>query len=167
MFPSACTAAAHPRSRGEHVTFLPVTGSVNGSSPLTRGALALWRPTGASPGLIPAHAGSTESGRRCTKTPKAHPRSRGEHHAALVGDTRPQGSSPLTRGALLEVPKCAVKVGLIPVHAGSTTLVADFKSLDRAHPRSRGEHGLEGLIGIGQTGSSPLTRGALGVRWSI
>ncbi len=50
--------------------------------------------------LIPAHAGST------TRTPypvcrePAHPRSRGEHRAVGALFVGPDGSSPLTRGAL-------------------------------------------------------------------
>ena len=53
--------AAHPRSRGEHRITDTLRKRDDGSSPLTRGALAagilalgVWR-------LIPAHAGSTMS----------------------------------------------------------------------------------------------------------
>ena len=71
---------AHPRSRGEHMAWSAPGRRFQGSSPLTRGALAPTQkgafPGGSSPltrgahgleveilehvGLIPAHAGSTE-----------------------------------------------------------------------------------------------------------
>ena len=50
-------------------------------------------------------------------------------------------------------------VGLIPAHAGKT----DGDTLDLAsilaHPRSRGENGVEDVGVVGDAGSSPLTRG--------
>ena len=52
-------------------------------------------------------------------------------------------------------------VGLIPAHAGKT----DGDTLDLAsilaHPRSRGENGVEDVGVVGDAGSSPLTRGKL------
>ena len=70
---------AHPRSRGEHVQINNYAGPSMGSSPLTRGAL---RPSAApqrTPGLIPAHAGSTHGPLPVVRGRPAHPRSRGEH----------------------------------------------------------------------------------------
>ena len=52
---------AHPRSRGENIS-PPVSPPVTmGSSPLTRGKRVSAIGFGAHPGLIPAHAGKTES----------------------------------------------------------------------------------------------------------
>ena len=70
---------AHPRSRGEHTSASAAMVCLMGSSPLTRGA-----PAGASrgrhtPGLIPAHAGSTQFFPSALEERRAHPRSRGEH----------------------------------------------------------------------------------------
>ena len=50
----------------------------------------------------------------------AHPRSRGEHDRYKVLGGNVQGSSPLTRGALINVEHAKAHVGLIPAHAGST-----------------------------------------------
>ena len=50
---------AHPRSRGENMTTIETAAELAGSSPLTRGKLAL---AALPPGvvrLIPAHAGKT------------------------------------------------------------------------------------------------------------
>ena len=50
---------AHPRSRGEHLLPRPSREAVNGSSPLTRGALGSCHCSYPFCWLIPAHAGST------------------------------------------------------------------------------------------------------------
>ncbi|KXI17199.1 hypothetical protein HMPREF3227_01728 [Corynebacterium sp. CMW7794] len=51
-------------------------------------------------------------------------------------------------------------LGLIPAHAGSTAIVDIPPGIMRAHPRSRGEHGVHNSYPKGGKGSSPLTRGA-------
>ena len=56
-------------------------------------------------------------------------------------------------------PKTALRDGLIPAHAGKTLLEVTEKNTIGAHPRSRGENAVEGLIGQVGMGSSPLTRG--------
>ena len=76
----------------------------------------------------------------------------------LLGHAR--GSSPLTRGALVFDVTAVDETGLIPAHAGSTTMNAGRKYQRRAHPRSRGEHQVVGVVAPGGRGSSPLTRGA-------
>ena len=92
---------------------------------------------------------------------RAHPRSRGEDSPSAVVSPGGWGSSPLTRGKLLDLGfPCGVE-GLIPAHAGKTTPHFWESSHCRAHPRSRGENlgciaSLRGLLG-----SSPLTRGKL------
>ena len=69
----------HPRSRGEHGSGSGCSWQGQGSSPLTRGALAGvildWLPER----IIPAHAGSTQPVATRTVSHKDHPRSRGEH----------------------------------------------------------------------------------------
>ncbi len=88
----------------------------------------------------PARAGSTDPRPRCVSRCPAHPRSRGEHFKAGVG----QG----------------VGHGLIPARAGSTSTPCPTARRWAAHPRSRGEH-REFLTGpYGLVGSSPLARGA-------
>ena len=89
------------------------------------------------------------------------------------------GSSPLTRGKLVD-PLIALAVrGLIPAHAGKTRLTAGLSQRDRlipahagktrpgdravrqprAHPRSRGENSAQQIAARNGDGSSPLTRG--------
>ena len=71
------------------------------------------------------------------------------------------GSSPLTRGKPDKTGVVAPTVGLIPAHAGKTTISKLLPTENRAHPRSRGENLAEGEVGCNRIGSSPLTRGKL------
>ena len=70
---------AHPRSRGEHVVPLANVVKPVGSSPLARGTRSRQPMKLSRRGLIPARAGNTSRGCCLTVTPRAHPRSRGEH----------------------------------------------------------------------------------------
>ena len=70
---------AHPRSRGENPLGFRLLEPTRGSSPLTRG-----KPTDragglAVAGLIPAHAGKTDTRPKYRSQNRAHPRSRGEN----------------------------------------------------------------------------------------
>ena len=69
----------HPRIRGEHLYMLASASERVGSSPHTRGAQT--GPFGGVEvrGIIPAYAGSTNSGAPTTMRRTDHPRIRGEH----------------------------------------------------------------------------------------
>ena len=51
-----------------------------------------------------------------------------------------EGSSPLTRGKLMEPFASLDDVRLIPAHAGKTATANQSAPPTRAHPRSRGEN---------------------------
>ena len=91
-----------------------------GSSPHTRGALygAGGRRTGTR--IIPAYAGSTRIRRNRARRISDHPRIRGEHVPPAKDVTFAVGSSPHTRGALVECLLCVNDDGIIPAYAGST-----------------------------------------------
>ena len=131
---------AHPRSRGENVRRLGLTTADNGSSPLTRGKLALLASEENRVGLIPAHAGKTGLPPRNRPSPRAHPRSRGENAKKGHTMTLTHGSSPLTRGKLADGHCASPSCGLIPAHAGKTRYRRGGWLCGRAHPRSRGEN---------------------------
>ena len=131
-----------------------------GSSPHTRGA-----PTGPSTakprtGIIPAYAGSTLRIISHLHTAADHPRIRGEHNPIKppIGDG--MGSSPHTRGALVDVVGWAASGGIIPAYAGSTVLPIGSAGSTRDHPRIRGEHIQKQSADSTGKGSSPHTRGA-------
>ena len=92
------TGWAHPRSRGEHGSFLSIYGSFRGSSPLARGTLCVVFSFGVGYGLIPARAGNTLITAEIRSSLWAHPRSRGEHVVAMSTAWAVRGSSPLARG---------------------------------------------------------------------
>ena len=71
----------------------------------------------------------------------------------------PFGSSPLTRGKRGSHDLEVEARGLIPAHAGKTTISGWVSSAMGAHPRSRGENPGRPLIHETAVGSSPLTRG--------
>ena len=153
---------AHPRSRGEHRKPAMTKSTPPGSSPLARGTQSLRAFHIFGVGLIPARAGNTSP---CPALPglrRAHPRSRGEHDRIRSAAARCVGSSPLARGTPRQPRRRAPTMRLIPARAGNTPECFDCMMRDRAHPRSRGEHGIL-CAALGYlSGSSPLARGTLG-----
>ena len=111
----------HPRIRGEHEPDSLAVMLYMGSSPHTRGAQVQGRVFVQGQGIIPAYAGSTARKARARRTERDHPRIRGEHHYLLNDDISSPGSSPHTRGALLDFLQLALHVGIIPAYAGSTS----------------------------------------------
>ena len=70
------------------------------------------------------------------------------------------GSSPLARGALDGANLQTALTGLIPAGAGSTRDKVATERHRAAHPRWRGEHSFGTIAAAGESGSSPLARGA-------
>ena len=91
----------HPRWRGEHMWMLSGSSCGSGSSPLARGARAVYSVLTPRQRFIPAGAGSTTVTTRNISAPPVHPRWRGEHQGSTFRYVRLTGSSPLARGALL------------------------------------------------------------------
>ena len=139
---SVFSVMAHPRSRGENRTSTVKPRPDPGSSPLTRGKRSYSCEGLLAPGLIPAHAGKTQSwwGRR--GPPRAHPRSRGENRASRPALTLIAGSSPLTRGKRDALHMRLDALRLIPAHAGKTASCTAHCRRCKAHPRSRGENAI-------------------------
>ena len=153
------TARAHPRSCGENCSTAASVSRSSGSSPLTRGKLAVpdaaLRRGGLIPahtgkhggqaglevaaGLIPAHAGKTMVGLAAARACWAHPHSHGENFWILPDAPGIAGSSLLTLGK-------------------RATSRQPFDA-SRAHPRSRGENVTVLPQQSAQPGSSPLTQG--------
>ncbi len=112
-----------------------------------------------------------------------HPRWRREHTEISAGVVPVKGSSPLARGALSPPPPVQARSGssplargaqgvveedfadvrIIPARAGSIRRQITRPSRRRDPPRSRGEHARPWTLVPMPIGSSPLTRGALGV----
>ena len=138
--PRTCPPRDHPRTRGvyvvedgrqiAHMGSSPHTRGLlsvkvvpdlsEGSSPHTRGLLRLLHGVVVRDGIIPAHAGFTPapsgSGGPCWD----HPRTRGVYLHDEDGGWSVMGSSPHTRGLLLDVLHGVPEVRIIPAHAGFT-----------------------------------------------
>ena len=139
---------------------------ISGSSPLTRGKQLVLSVFLGGRGLIPAHAGKTWPVRAVSRFPGAHPRSRGENTRFCNEILLHPGSSPLTRGKHSHRNEQIPVPGLIPAHAGKTVMRPGPGGASWAHPRSRGENPGKTDVLTSADGSSPLTRGKLGVRGS-
>ena len=153
------TRRAHPRSRGENEAEAIDNQDTIGSSPLTRGKRDRRRERRLARRLIPAHAGKTLNDSKGPRLSQAHPRSRGENMSTSIFMCSAGGSSPLTRGKLLDGVNDHAGPGLIPAHAGKTHGFEVFEAFEAAHPRSRGENAYVAKLNKNGTGSSPLTRG--------
>ena len=134
------TKPDHPRIRGEHTTVSIAKGEAGGSSPHTRGAQSNWSQRAQCTGIIPAYAGSTSLARGGFGRPADHPRIRGEHASVDYRDRLMTGSSPHTRGALVDGLLQVPEGRIIPAYAGSTVKIWSTPSTN--------------------AGSSPHTRGA-------
>ena len=113
--------ADHPRIRGEHQLALMKPGDLVWIIPAyagsTRGA-AEWRRR--HHWIIPAYAGSTDCGVMVVAGTEDHPRIRGEHYGRFRRAAAQPGSSPHTRGALLQSGEVVAFGRIIPAYAGST-----------------------------------------------
>ena len=110
-------------------------------------------------GRIPAHAGKTTSARRVSRSPRAHPRSRGENPTFAAIVSKAAGSSPLTRGKPFRALLIRPRFRLIPAHAGKTQRHRFLPCRRAAPPHTRGEND-KYWDAVGKSdGSSPLTQG--------
>ena len=150
---------AHPRSRGENRPAWVGLRLISGSSPLTRGKFDGGGRGEGRCGLIPAHAGKIRASEGPRIRPRAHPRSRGENGGIELSGVAGWGSSPLTRGKSGRQQTAAIRTRLIPAHAGKMLRSRKAWGPPWAHPRSRGENAVVDDARVGQSGSSPLTRG--------
>ena len=154
----SCHVTAHPRSREENIDAWQLPERHVGSSPLTRGKPSRRKTPTLNTGLIPAHAGKTMSRGPRSLALTAHPRSRGENLSVVVQLPNSAGSSPLTRGKRSAEFWRVVASGLIPAHAGKTSIHLLSPAVLEAHPRSRGENASRVWPLMVARGSTPLPR---------
>ena len=138
--PKRCRA--HPRSCGENVPEVPHALEDEGSSPLIRGKHRHLVAHSLAVRLIPAHAGKTSRPPWALSPAWAHPHSRGENGISFVRAIFTADSSPLMRGKRGVLLRALSGPGLIPAHAGKTSMALQRSPRSPAHPRSRGENQL-------------------------
>ena len=151
----------HPRSRGEHIAFLPFAFTLAGSSPLARGTRDAVPRKPFRRRFIPARAGNTSAASTRRMSAPVHPRSRGEHLPRRSRSSAFSGSSPLARGTHNQCPVKHCNPRFIPARAGNTRTPFATPRTTSVHPRSRGEHEMRNCARERLVGSSPLARGTL------
>ena len=132
----------HPRSRGEYTASACAQFQVPGSSPLSRGILE-WTPYSIVSGrIIPALAGNTGPAGPGLPSAPDHPRSRGEYAVGKTSVKLARGSSPLSRGILMDTRGGRLLIRIIPALAGNTHDHCYRDHYCSDHPRSRGEYAM-------------------------
>ena len=112
-------------------------------------------------GIIPAHAGNTHTATFGRTGTRDHPRACGEHITTSPGYRIVKGSSPRMRGTRKSDTIQPTSAGIIPAHAGNTSMNASMASMTRDHPRACGEHFCSASTIASTIGSSPRMRGTL------
>ena len=149
----------HPRSRGEHWISQSPAPRIHGSSPLARGTPQQYVFPCFVHRFIPARAGNTATVRVSVLRTSVHPRSRGEHRGITAARSAGDGSSPLARGTRFYLTLARRCRRFIPARAGNTSEVDTYACATPVHPRSRGEHFMNGAVPSSIAGLSPLARG--------
>ena len=153
----------HPRSRGEYCVPENSGRASEGSSPLSRGIRLTRGFAYHRRRIIPALAGNTLWKLPFLMEWRDHPRSRGEYPVYIGLRTQLNGSSPLSRGIRAINNMKETYVRIIPALAGNTSQRRSPTNPSRDHPRSRGEYWDGKRQGTLCFGSSPLSRGILGI----
>ena len=157
--PSA--SPVHPRVRGERTIMSLSCMAVVGSSPRSRGTVALCPIRPPIGRFIPAFAGNGSWSGSAPAIEAVHPRVRGERHAKEATARVDVGSSPRSRGTAVGIAECECAGRFIPAFAGNGSAMEPVTCPRPVHPRVRGERVLAvQLVGI-RSGSSPRSRGTV------
>ena len=150
----------HPRACGAHSLYYTPVFIQPGSSPRMRGSLTAAIAAICAAGIIPAHAGLTLtcSGGLCFI--RDHPRACGAHTDTPFGFLLSAGSSPRMRGSLVSFGLPATAAGIIPAHAGLTSVADTLCMVNWDHPRACGAHATTPRYIKEGMGSSPRMRGS-------
>ena len=139
----------------------------DGSSPHTRGSDRVSGPGHAAARFIPAHAGIS-TGPSCAPVAQAvHPRTRGDQTSYARPTPARSGSSPHTRGSVLEIGIVFVKGRFIPAHAGIRARALSIAAFLSVHSRTRGDQCTTLNVTDSGSGSSPHTRGSVRAAWRL
>ncbi len=165
-YPHCCRPSLHrdhPRACGEHPRSTCLERARSGSSPRMRGTLWLMSSGLVLPGIIPAHAGNTNSAAPKDSSDRDHPRACGEHRLHGIAKDYCRGSSPRMRGTRRASRIPHMQDGIIPAHAGNTEFRHTTWLKSRDHPRACGEHPRLSHRRLLGRGSSPRMRGTQNV----
>ena len=139
---STCDCTVHPRTCGEHLSFVSQATILSGSSPHVRGTFILDILCKIVYRFIPARAGNILRKLAAGMDGTVHPRTCGEHGLWLIGLPFSLGSSPHVRGTSAPRMLEALKARFIPARAGNIMVLASRRAALSVHPRTCGEHRL-------------------------
>ena len=155
----SCSVSVHPRMRGERSFDNSAALARIGSSPHTRGTRVKIVIISSFARFIPAYAGNAHPLRACIRSESVHPRIRGERCRVLRWLSVRTGSSPHTRGTLVQNVCGEPGHRFIPAYAGNANRAMPRSATRTVHPRIRGERPHTNSQSSGNSGSSPHTRG--------
>ncbi len=113
----------------------------------------------ASHRFIPAYAGNIKTYATLDDTQTVHPRICGEHYNVKLATKFVVGSSPHMRGTCPKRNHPCGKGRFIPAYAGNMETTRPAIGKTAVHPRICGEHAIDGVTQVIDTGSSPHMRG--------
>ena len=152
-------ARDHPRLRGEYPSADKIQKIAEGSPPLARGIPSWNLLCIPAEGITPACAGNTVSDPYHSRSPRDHPRLRGEYFSTRIWNDTQKGSPPLARGILSSAKTHILSAGITPACAGNTLSSRSRPASHRDHPRLRGEYFFRTPCQPFMLGSPPLARG--------
>ena len=141
--------------------------SKKGSPPHTRGKACSGREVVNLSRITPAYAGKRFRGDKHEHGKRDHPRIRGEKSVSVTVSVLLSGSPPHTRGKGRNIKYLLWGNGITPAYAGKSDYILSLKTVDRDHPRIRGEKGRSALTLYLLVGSPPHTRGKATTIWII
>ena len=149
----------HPRTRGEKCSPISEFCRAKGSPPHTRGKVARTALINGAGRITPAHAGKSSVSWLGKPEPEDHPRTRGEKFVYFALPFPAGGSPPHTRGKVWMAVYIRLKWRITPAHAGKRNFIRGCISIERDHPRTRGEKICVNFPPSLLMGSPPHTRG--------
>jgi hypothetical protein len=159
--PGIGQGSVHPRARGDLFCTSRSARCLIGSSPRSRGSRALQEVTEGVARFIPTLAGISTWLVLLTALLPVHPRARGDLMPMRSTMMYPRGSSPRSRGSLLEPLELRLYRRFIPALAGISPLPSSPAPDTPVHPRARGDLPNRSAYVFPMNGSSPRSRGPL------
>ena len=157
----------HPRMRGEHRQACAEAGRVRGIIPACAGS------TQTQPSILQVYRGSSPHARGALHladpvpaVPRDHPRMRGEHVPMGLRHRLLTGIIPACAGSTQGAPTApGSHTGSSPHARGARHSRTSCRSRPRDHPRMRGEHEVDSLMGFWLTGIIPACAGSTGLAY--
>ena len=147
--------------RGDHLLLAALDGRLQGPPPHARGSRVPVPARHTLPRPTPACAGITNRAPPPTTRRGAHPRMRGDHKRGMPEPASELGPPPHARGSRRQRRHLMGRRRPTPACAGITARRTRRQRTRPAHPRMRGDHGVEYMLDHMDGGPPPHARGSL------